>query len=332
MSIKKSDRIDTLDFTKGVLVLLMVLYHGMNYLGNLTLPHEYLKFLPPSFIFITGFIITHIYLNRSEAGSSSLRRRIFVRSWKIWLLFTLLNVIALLAIGYNSFGVLELVTRYLGEWQAIYIKGSNRKAVFEILLPISYILLLSIPLIALHRLYPRFIYACTAVTVILCIAADLLKLSLFNAYMVSAGLLGMAAGITNRENIERASESVVSVSLILGVYWIVNTIWPDAYLTQIYATLAMVFAIYALARQLNPNRLLFRQVVLLGQYSLFSYIVQILILQVYFRFIAGWGHAEYLSYGIIIITALLVWGAVYVLGMMRDKNKMIDSLYRTVFA
>ncbi len=332
MPIKKSDRSDTLDFTKGALVLFMVLYHGMNYLGNLTLPHEYLKFLPPSFIFITGFIVTHIYLNRSEAGSSSLRRRIFVRSWKIWLLFTLLNMVALIAIGYNSFGFLELVTRYLGEWQAIYIKGSNRKAVFEILLPISYVLLLSIPLIALHRLYPHFIYACTAVTVILCIAADLLELSLFNAYMISAGLLGMAVGITSRESVQRASESVVCVLLTLGVYCVFNTIWPDAYATQIYATLAIVFAIYALARQLNPNRLLFRQVVLLGQYSLFSYIIQILILQVYFRFIAGRVHMQYFSYGIIIITALFVWGAVYVLGMMRDKNEMIDSLYRAVFA
>lgn len=332
MPIEKSDRIDSLDFTKGILVLFMVLYHGMNYLGNLTLPHEYLKFLPPSFIFITGFIITHIYLNRSEAGSSSLRRRIFVRSWKVWLLFTVLNVFALVAIGYNSFGVLELVTRYLGEWQAIYIKGSNRKAVFEILLPISYILVLSIPLIALHRLYPRCIYACTVVTVILCIAAERLQLSLFNAYMVSAGLLGMAVGITSRENVERASESVVFVLLALGGYWVFNAIWPEAYITQIFATLAMVFAIYALARQLNPNRLLFRQVVLLGQYSLFSYIVQILILQVYFRFIAWRVHMEYFSYGIIIITALFVWGAVYILEMMRDKNEKIDSLYRAVFA
>lgn len=332
MPIEKSDRIDSLDFTKGILVLLMIFYHGMNYLGNLTLPHEYLKFLPPSFIFITGFIITHIYLNRSDSGSSSLRRRIFVRSWKIWLLFTVLNVVALIAIGYNSFGVLELLNRYLGEWQSIYIKGSNRKAVFEILLPISYILVLSIPLIALHRLYPRFIYTCTALIVILCIAADRLQLSLFNAYMVSAGLLGMAVGITSRENVERASESVVFVLLTLGGYWVFNTIWPEAYITQIFATLAMVFAIYALARQLNSNRLLFRQVVLLGKYSLFSYIVQILILQAYFRFIAGGGHMEYFSYGIIIITALLVWGAVYVLGMMRHKNEKIDSLYRAIFA
>src|SRR5690349_11729639 len=47
-----------LDFTKGVLVLLMVLYHWINYFvtreGDL---YRYLRFITPSFIFITGFLI-----------------------------------------------------------------------------------------------------------------------------------------------------------------------------------------------------------------------------------------------------------------------------------
>ena len=53
----KSQRIPALDFTKGTLVLIMVLYHWVNYfIGNQWGYYRYLRFLTPSFIFITGFM------------------------------------------------------------------------------------------------------------------------------------------------------------------------------------------------------------------------------------------------------------------------------------
>src|SRR4029077_598346 len=54
----KRKRIPALDFTRGTLVLIMVLYHWLNYFvtadGTI---YKYLRFLTPSFIFITGFLI-----------------------------------------------------------------------------------------------------------------------------------------------------------------------------------------------------------------------------------------------------------------------------------
>lgn len=48
-------RIPALDFTKGALVLTMVLYHWLNYFVGVTgYYYRYLHFLTPSFIFITG--------------------------------------------------------------------------------------------------------------------------------------------------------------------------------------------------------------------------------------------------------------------------------------
>ena len=125
----------------------MVLYHGMNYLGNLHTPHQYLKFLPPSFIFITGFIIFHIYINRYGAGTTLLRNRLLLRTGKICILFTVLNLCARIVIDNNSSAVFELVVKYLGEWKSLYLQGGSRRAIFEILLPISCVLLLSIPII-----------------------------------------------------------------------------------------------------------------------------------------------------------------------------------------
>ena len=56
------DRNQALDFTKGVLVLLMILYHWINYFVGISGPvYTYLRFIPPSFIFIAGFLIANVY-------------------------------------------------------------------------------------------------------------------------------------------------------------------------------------------------------------------------------------------------------------------------------
>lgn len=59
-------RIVFIDFAKGILVLLMVICHSLNYLQYVTLPHDILIFLPPSFIMIAGFIVCHMYMQKYE--------------------------------------------------------------------------------------------------------------------------------------------------------------------------------------------------------------------------------------------------------------------------
>ena len=61
-----------IDFTKGALVLFMVLYHWLNYfLGPHGQYYDYLRFLTPSFIFITGFMISQIQLHRYDNSGRS---------------------------------------------------------------------------------------------------------------------------------------------------------------------------------------------------------------------------------------------------------------------
>src|SRR5580704_5753793 len=62
---RKAQRIPALDFTKGALVLIMVLYHWLNYfVGPQADIYRYLRFLTPSFIFITGFLVSGVYLSK----------------------------------------------------------------------------------------------------------------------------------------------------------------------------------------------------------------------------------------------------------------------------
>src|SRR5258708_7836003 len=83
-SIRPLARDNALDFTKGSLVLFMVLYHWLNYFVGIGGRHyDYLRFLTPSFIFITGFMISHILLPRYGTGGSSLPKRLAVRGLKL---------------------------------------------------------------------------------------------------------------------------------------------------------------------------------------------------------------------------------------------------------
>src|ERR1700722_15136433 len=89
----KLQRITALDFTKGVLVLVMVLYHWVNYfIGPQWEYYEYLRFLTPSFIFITGFMISNVYLSKYAAADPRLSKRLFSRGLKLMAIFLALNL------------------------------------------------------------------------------------------------------------------------------------------------------------------------------------------------------------------------------------------------
>src|SRR5580658_8456542 len=80
----KAPRIPALDFTKGALVLIMVLYHWLNYfVGPQGDIYKYLRFLTPSFIFITGFLISNVYLSKYGIADPRLPRRLVQRGLKI---------------------------------------------------------------------------------------------------------------------------------------------------------------------------------------------------------------------------------------------------------
>src|ERR1700740_404806 len=64
-SLVNKQRIPALDFTKGTLALFMVLYHWINYFVGVEWGYyRYLRFLSPSFIFISGFMISNVYLSK----------------------------------------------------------------------------------------------------------------------------------------------------------------------------------------------------------------------------------------------------------------------------
>src|SRR5438105_12362691 len=88
-------RNSALDFTKGFLVLLMIVYHWFNYfVGPRANVYKYLRFLTPSFIFIAGFIVANIYFTKYDIRDLRLPARLAIRGLKIIAVFIALNAIA----------------------------------------------------------------------------------------------------------------------------------------------------------------------------------------------------------------------------------------------
>src|SRR5262245_25100407 len=87
-------RISAVDFAKGILVVAMVVYHALNYLGYETLPHDYLAFVPMSFTMIAGFLIMQVHADLRKSPLSVSAVRLASRASKLLVIFTMLNVAA----------------------------------------------------------------------------------------------------------------------------------------------------------------------------------------------------------------------------------------------
>src|SRR4029077_18017254 len=118
-------RIAALDFTKGTLVLFMVLYHWLNYFvspeGDI---YRYLRFLTPSFIFITGFLISNVYLARYHRADRRVPWRLVKRGVKLLVVFVCLNVAISLLLSDSANRRMLFGDLSLRNMMAVYVMGN----------------------------------------------------------------------------------------------------------------------------------------------------------------------------------------------------------------
>ena len=338
-TVGKSHRNLALDFTKGALVLIMVLYHWLNYFvspsGDM---YKYLRFLTPSFICITGFLISSAYLSKYGAADPKLMKRLIQRGLKILGAFVVLNVaIRILfptVLTWNSlFG-----RSSIANWLAIFITGnvavdgSSKVAAFYILVPISYLLMLSAGLVIVRRFYQHTFYAAFAV----CLAGILILswngIESGNLELLAIGLLGVILGHIPVEKIDEFIRHPFLLAAAYLAYVSAITIWDVVYPLQIVGVCLSLMLIYLLGAGRGQPGTISRQVILLGKYSLFGYIVQIAILQFLRR---GF---QYVHLGSVVLEVsffaafALTIVMVVVLDRARAKSATVDGLYKAVLA
>lgn len=326
----KTGRIEALDFTKGMLVLIMVLYHWINYFYPLDT--RYLRFLTPSFIAITGFLISNIYVSK-YALRPDVPRRLIQRGLKLLAVFFVLNLTRNLLLQGN---LLQQISK--GSLIDIYfigtsVGGGQSKAIaFSILVPISYLLILSAPLILASRIF-RYAFHVACLSCLMGVGVLSVKeIESSNLELLAIGFLGVVAGYLPIERINALVRD--SLLLVVGylMYLAAISLWNVLYPIQILGVFLSLMIIYRLGRHRGEPGSTRAWIVLLGQYSLVGYIAQIAILQslrISLNHVSSQATVLVLSFVLGFALTILIVG---VLNQLRARSNLIDKLYKLVFA
>ena len=337
-SAPKIQRISALDFTKGALVLIMVLYHWINYfIGPQWSHYRYLRFLTPSFIFITGFMISNVYLAKYKTADPRLPKRLFTRGFKLLIIFLLLNmartfIVPALGTGVLLGNLLEPMNIF-----TIFVSGNfpvfGAKLIsFSILVPISYLLMFSGALMLPYRFY-RYTFHVVCVFLLLSIVVlGLIGMESQNLELITIGMLGVLTGFVPIMAINDFVRHPYMLGLAYLCYVIAITIWNVPFSLQMIGVPLSVMVIYLVGITGSDSGTIKREVILLGKYSLFGYISQIAILQF---LAASLRHADFgfvvLSVSFISAFALTII-SVEVVDRLRARVASMDRLYKAVFA
>jgi Acyltransferase family len=331
-----SSRDDAYDWVKGFLVAAMVVYHAMNVVTTASeAAYGYVRFVSGSFIFVTGLLLSrHVSagFDRDPMGTTG---KLVLRGLKLVLLFTALNI-AIQASGFGNAAKADRgVAGFLAQADAVYLRGDGTIASFVILLPIGYLLICA-PLF-LRAAGPTRPTASLVLLAVTLLAAGLPLGGLGSAvaeFMV-IGVVGLCAGALLRP---RAPSGAGWARALVGLSGLVASVWLTA---QLYFNVALytvcvalvIHFLYVGAQQIPADGPLGRWFVLLGRFSLFGYIAQIVLIQLAGRALGrpqwplGWQAALFA----VLIFAVLVGACVVVLHA-RQRFNGVDRAYRWVFA
>jgi hypothetical protein len=319
-----------LDFVKGILVIVMVIYHIMNYFSNASPTNfGYVRFVSGSFIFVSGYTISTFYEKKYRINRNGISRRLFIRGLKLLTIFTALNLlINLTGIG-NPRKALG-IEQYLDNLNAIYVSGNGKFAAFQILLPISYLLMVSPAFLFLNG-FSKLIIISTLAVVFYFLFLDI---DSANLGLCLIGVIGISAGMAINK-IERPfslkNRWLIFCCLALSIYFM-GYLSRNA-MTYSIAIMIVLKLLYDLAKTVSLSKQANQLIILLGQYTLVCYIMQIVFLQGLSRALPKqkWG-LGYETIAIFIITNIFLWGLCGLVKFLRDRYESSDKAYRFIFS
>jgi hypothetical protein len=334
----KADRIPALDFTKGALVLIMVLYHWLNYFLG-TSDNRYLRFLTPSFIFVTGFLISNVYLSKYGITDTQLPKRLVQRGLKILGVFVCLNLARTLLFTETYRAQMLAEHSSIKRLIDIYLIGSNlgggqgKAIAFFILVPIAYLLLISAVLLIANRIYKHIFH-------IVCILFFLTILILYfcsyesaNLELLTIGLFGIVVGYVPIERINAFVRHPYLLAISYLCYVGAITLWNVIYPLQVLGVCLSLMILYLLGQQGDQPGRSQRIVILLGKYSLLGYIAQIAVLQVLRQ---GLRHTNLNTTSALGLSFLAAFALtilfVEATDLGRRRAVTLDRVYKAVFA
>jgi len=326
---RPATRIAALDWTKGALVLCMVLYHAINYSAFRPMAFRFMAFLPPSFILIAGFVVGQVYAAKYDLKTWKPYLRLGVRGFKLLVLFIVLNVTYCIILERNFlYGVMEFADRS----NAIFLSGNGREGIFEVLLPIAYFLLLAPVLLWLRSRVSGAIIFCAAGIFLLCVALEMNGLFYKNLSLLSAGLLGMACGLIPIDSINLFVRHWLPVLGLYALYRLCSYFVGEIYVVQMLGAVTSLALLYTCALHLDCASVFGRQMVMFGRYSLLGYLVQIPLIQIIVHVFVGKPDHWIGVSTVAVITTVFLFLIVRGVHELRSRSRLMDGTYKAVFA
>jgi peptidoglycan/LPS O-acetylase OafA/YrhL len=327
-----------IDFTKGTLVLFMVLYHWLNYfIGPQGHYYGYLRFLTPSFIFISGFMISQIQLRRYENRGRHLAKKLTVRGFKLLAVVFLLNIFVGLTVARFDAGhaVLGKSLRNIC-WAFIFANPTaaegHKSVSFSMLVPIAYLLILSAGLITLIRREKYAFHYTLCLLIIAVIVLDGYGVESSYLDLLVIGVLGVVFGFAGREQMVLLLGHPKVMIALYCCYLAVITVWDVTLPLQAASVILTTALLYIVGSGIGALGAAHRCTILLGKYSLLGYISQIAILQGLKRISWLSQHGVGALFAAFVLGVLLTVLAVEAADLARRKSKLADDLYALVFA
>ena len=319
-----------LDFVKGFLVLVMVLYHAMNHFAEV--PPEYygyLRFVNGSFVFISGYVVAAFHAGTSGQQNVQAARQLAWRGFKLLGLFTVLNLAASAAGITNYRNVTFGVSGYVSSLAGIYGRGDAQQIAFRILVPIAYLLIVSGVYLIAERARPWLIAATFLVALVYSPAGSMVP----NLFFVLIGLVGLSFGLLRpcAPRIRIQSRLFITAAFI-ALASAMNALSSNV-MTYAVGIAILLKLVYDGAGLTPETGRIHAALVLLGRYSLVCYIAQIGFLNLLHR--ASRGHDLSLGHELpltVLATASLLLASCAWLDKLRHDFKVIEKTYRLVFA
>ena len=320
-----------LDFTRGALVLCMIVYHAVNYSGADPAILRHLRFLPGAFVFLAGFGVGRIYLQRWVAGDAGVARRLWWRGVRILMLFLALNVTAhaLMPASYNR--RLELA-EFAERLDVILGPGGVRAAVFGVLLPIAYVLAACGAALALGRRGRQAVLLVGAL--VFGTAAMLATVSSlpFNLELAGLGFLGVLSGCVAFGRMPSALRHPMALLFVCTALQAVLTRGePGFALTTTLITMTLAL-LYVVGRRVSTEAPGLPVILLLGRNSLLAYLLQIAALQLLFRTMRASGVGAPDLPLAIAFTAVATTAGIAATSALRPRLPLAERTYRALFA
>jgi hypothetical protein len=277
----------SLDFVKGVLVVLMLTFHtGSLFMadnhGLWILDEVLLNFVSGSWVFLSGYLVAVRYGKRVQSDISGTRKHLMLRGAK------LIGIYALLNVGIAGFRVHPGFTGHFDIPTIVrtMLYGGGETTSFGVLLGIGYFLICA-------PLFLHFQHKTGMFTWFVLIGTSIASLVLIsippNLWLILCGLVGMTLGFWfDAAMIARITRTTFGLTLLL-VFSLVgaathytllflSAFTRDNLFVYLLGVVSMVTLLYISHRWCQPHSYIDEWLRLLGRYSLICYVLQMGIL------------------------------------------------------